>query len=148
MANPDIAEQAAAMFSQRYNCAQSVLACCGAKLGMDRDLAVRLAAGLGGGLARGETCGAVSGAILVLGLRYASLDPQDAAAKAKVYELTRQLQKRFEQRNKTVRCNDLLGCDMATAAGQQQAREKGLLQSLCPKLVKDAAEIVEQMLAE
>ena len=142
------ADQAVEMFSQRYNCAQSVLACCGAKFGLGRDLAVRLAAGLGGGLARGDTCGAVSGAILALGLRFASLDPQDGAAKAKVYNLARQLQWRFEQRNKTVRCNDLLGCDMATPEGQRQAREKGLFQSLCPKLVKDAAEIAEEMLTE
>jgi len=142
------ADQAVGMFSQRYNCAQSVLACCGARFGLDRDLAVRLAAALGGGMGRGETCGAVSGALLVLGLRFASLDPQDAATKAKVYDLARQLQKRFEQRNKFVRCSDLIGCDMATPAGQQEARDKGLLKSTCPKLVKDAAEIVEQILAE
>ncbi len=53
----------------------------------------------------------------------------------------------FEERNGSLLCRDLLGCDIGTAEGLAEAREKALFQSRCTKLVQDAVEIVEGMLA-
>ncbi len=142
------AAKAEAMFASGYNCAQSVLVCCGAGMGVSRDAAIRLAAPFGGGLgATGEVCGAVSGALMALGLKFAQDAPQDPAAKQRTYELARRFLDAFRKRHGTVLCRELLGCDIRTPEGQAKAREAGLFKKLCPPLVRSAAEIVEEMLA-
>jgi hypothetical protein len=48
--------------------------------------------------------------------------------------------------NSSISCKGLLGFDISTADGMKVAREEGLFVKLCPKYVKDAAEIIEQLL--
>jgi len=142
------ADKAEAMFREGFNCAQSVLACCGEPRGLPRDLAVRLAGPLGGGIgATGKTCGAVSGALMALGLTAVNPDPKDGEAKQKVYALTREFLRRFRERHGHTDCRDLIGCDISTPDGMKKARETGVFLSLCPPLVLSAAEIVEEMIA-
>ena len=143
------AEQAVAMFQEGFNCAQSVLAACGAPLGLPRDVALHVAGAMGGGIGgMGGSCGAVTGAIMVIGLKYAKTSPTEDAAKQKAYQLAKQFAARFKERNKSIVCRELLGCDISTPEGMKQFRESGLHGTVCPKLVRDAAEIVEQLLAE
>lgn len=143
------ADQAVTTFAQGFNCAQSILAAYGEPLGMPRETALRVAAAFGGGIGGlGDTCGAVTGALMVLGLALAKIDPQDSTAKQKNYQLTRQFIDEFKKRNRCTLCRELLGCDISTAQGMQQAKEAGRFTTICPGLVKDAAEIVEQLLAE
>ena len=145
MSNPD---QAAALFTEGYNCAQSVLAPYAEALGIPRHLALRLAAPFGGGIGcSGETCGAVTGALMVLGLKLAAIDPKDPAAKQKNYQLAQEFITQFETRHRTTICRDLLGCDISTPAGMQQARDQKLFATICPPLVKTAAELVDSLLA-
>ena len=140
------AEQAVAMFAEGYNCAQSVLTCCGAPLGLPRETALRVAGTFGGGMGlMGETCGAVTGAIMVLGLRTAGPTPTDPDAKAALYERVRDLVARFKARNQSILCRDLLGCDVSTPEGWQQAQDRKLHQTICPKYVRDAAEILDEL---
>jgi C_GCAxxG_C_C family probable redox protein len=140
------ADKAEAMFREGFNCAQAVAACCGAGQGLDRPTAVRVAQAFGGGMCMGDTCGAVTGAFMVIGLAHANLTGQDAQEKAKAHELVLEFRRRFEARHKSVQCNDLLGVDYATDEGKRLARERGLFKTLCPKFVHDAAEIVEELL--
>jgi C_GCAxxG_C_C family probable redox protein len=107
---------------------------------------MRLATGLSGGLRTGEVCGAVAGACLVLGLRHGQGEATDTAAKLKTYEQVREFQRRFQARHGFTRCKDLLGCDVGTEEGLKQARERDLFHTLCPKLVEDAAAILDEML--
>ena len=144
--NPVDAE---AMFLGGFNCAQSVLACCGRRYGLDRSTAIRVAQGFGGGIGRtGSVCGALTGAIMVIGLKHAALEPADAAAKARAYQAAQAILEEFRRRNGTVACRDLTGCDLTTPEGQRQFKERDLHRTLCARLVREAAEIVETRLEE
>ena len=94
----------------------------------------------------GETCGAVTGAFMVLGLRNCGADCETPLGRKGVYAAVREFVSRFERRTGSVICRDLLGHDISTSAGMQAAKEHSLFDTKCPKLVQDAAEILEGML--
>jgi C_GCAxxG_C_C family probable redox protein len=140
-------ECAVACFEEGFNCAQAVLSTCGPELGLDRETALKVAGGLGGGMGRlGEVCGAVTGAFMVIGLKYGKTRPEDDEAKERAYGLVTEFADRFKSRNGSILCRELLGCDISTPESRAAAKEKDLFATLCPKLVQDAMEIVEQML--
>ena len=87
----------------------------------------------------------MSGAYLLIGLKYGQCQKDDAAAKEKTYELVREFERRFAERNKTTVCRELLGVDLQTG-DQALARER--VGRVCPKMVSDAAEIVEEILED
>ena len=71
-------EQAVACFAQTFNCAQAILSTYGLQLGLERELALRVAGAFGAGMGRmGETCGAVTGAFMLIGLKYGKTRPED-----------------------------------------------------------------------
>jgi len=94
----------------------------------------------------GETCGAVTGAMLVLGLKYGATSAADKDKKENNYALCRELVSQFITRNKSIKCKDLLGCDISTPDGMKQIHENNLIKTICPKLVQDAADILEQLI--
>lgn len=139
-------EIAVTRFHQNFNCAQSVFAAFAPQLGMDEGQALKLASPFGGGVARrGQTCGAVTGALMALGLAQGADTP---AGKEDTYRLGEEFLQRFESRHATILCRELIDCDISTPEGRQQAREKGAFTALCPLFVRDAAEIVQAMLAK
>ena len=138
---------AVATFKEGFSCSQAVLSTCAPQLGLDRETALRVAGVFGGGMAHmGLTCGAVSGTLMVIGLRHGQTRAEDQQAKEKTYVLAREFVERFRSRNGSITCRELLGYDISTPEGIQLIREKGLFNSLCPKLVEDAIEIVEGLL--
>lgn len=142
----DVATVAAGYFKAGYNCSQSVLmALCG-RFGLDDCLAVRLATGFGVGMGRGEACGAVSGAVMALGLFGGGGGPDGAAAKAATYARVQEFQRRFSDRHGSLRCRDLIGLDPSTPEGLGQARREGRFQSVCLPLVRTAAAIVAEVM--
>ncbi len=138
----EMAERAADLFQKGYNCAQSVVGAYAAELGVPEDVALRMAAGFGGGLGRcGEACGALTGAVMVIGLRVGSAEA-DPAAKQRAYEATQAFIEAFRARNGAITCRDLLGVDIASNEAYQQAREEGRFKAVCPGLVRSAAQIL------
>lgn len=143
----DAIERAGALFEQGYNCSQAVLAALAPDLGLDEATALRLAAGFGGGMGRmGEVCGAVTGAIMVLGCRHGSLDAGDSAAKSKVYRLVQEHASGFCARHGTLLCRELLGCNIGEEAGMALARQQNLFRTRCPRYVRDSAELAQALL--
>jgi len=142
-------EVAVEKFLTGYNCAQSVLYAYGPALGLDGETALKVATGLGAGMGRrGEVCGALTGGILVLGLKYGRGGQQDRSATADTYDKTLELMARFEKRHGSCFCRVLLdGCDLRTAEGQQHFKEHDLLHKTCvgcvQTVVKELAEILE-----
>lgn len=119
----------------------------GEELGLDRELALKVAGAFGGGMARmGETCGAVTGALMVIGLKHGKTKTGDDGAREKTYELVEEFVKRFKSRHGSIVCRELLGCDLSNPEGLKTARKKGLFTTLCPQLVRDATEILEETL--
>ena len=140
-------EQAVRMFEQEFSCSQSVFSAYADPADLPRDAALRVAAGFGGGLARtGETCGAVTGAIMALGLRHCGAPAADPLAKQEAYPPVREFLARFRARHGSIVCRELLGCDLGTPEGLQSARDQGLFKSRCPGFVRTAGEILEDLL--
>ncbi len=135
------------LFRDGCACSQAILSVYGPTLGLDRATAMRIAAGFAGGMRLGETCGAVTGAFMVLGLRHCSDDCATPAGREAVYRAVTEFASRFRQRNAALACRELLGCDVSTPEGMKQAREQDLFRTFCPRMVEDAAEILEQMIA-
>ena len=140
-------ERAVACFEKGFSCTQAVLSTYGGDYGLSRDTALRVAGAFGGGMGRmGKTCGAVTGAFMVIGLKHGAKEAKDEDKKEKTYALVREFTERFRSRNGSIVCNELLGYDISTPEGRGLAQEKELFSTLCPGLVKDAAEILEQLL--
>ena len=135
-------------FADGYNCAQSVLRVWSGRYGLDEVTAVRLATGFGVGMSRGGICGAVSGAVMVLGLAGGGGGPDEGAAKAATYVRVRDYYSRFIDRHGSCICRDLLGLDPSTPQGLALARREKLFESVCLGLVRDAAALLREFLAE
>jgi C_GCAxxG_C_C family probable redox protein len=141
-------EAALEKFLAGYNCAQAVLYAYGPDLGLDGEVALKLATGLGAGMARrGEVCGAVTGGILALGLKYGRGARQDRSATEETYSKTLDLMTRFEKRHGSCLCRVLLdGCDLRTEEGQQYYKDRNLLHTTCLGCVRNVVEILEQIM--
>ena len=140
-------EAAVSCFTRGFNCSQAVCSVFAPDFGVDPETAYRLACAFGGGLAgSGETCGAVTGALMVLGLKYGMTDFQNQQAKEKTYAVARSFLREFASRHQFTRCRDLLGCDIGTPEMRARAKEAGLFETLCPAFVRDAVQIVETLL--
>ena len=124
------------LFLQGYNCSQAVLATFSEKYGLPKLQALHMACGFGGGVRAGEICGAVSGAVLIIGLKYGS-------DKITCYEKTVEFNNTFKQKNGYIVCRDLLGYDISTELGMNTAKEKGLFKTTCVDMVTNAVEILE-----
>ncbi|AKG54306.1 hypothetical protein DGWBC_1680 [Dehalogenimonas sp. WBC-2] len=130
-----------AMMESKMNCAQAVLTSFAEELGLDKATALRLSQGFGGGMGRtGKTCGAVTGAFMVLGL-IEQLEGREGieAVYAKVKEFDRE----FVARHGSTECNVLLDCDICSTEGMERARSEGLFKKVCPGYVRSAVEILE-----
>ena len=132
-------------FSEGFNCAQSVLAVFAQDHGLDLEKALRLAGSFGGGMARmGETCGAVTGAMMVLGLRHGMVQKEDPQAKEKNYAEVMKFVEEFKSRNRSIKCRDLLGFDLGAVEGRKKAHDQNLFATICPRMVTEAVEILEK----
>ena len=143
-------EVAVEKFVSGYNCAQSILYAFAPELGLEPETALKVATGLGGGLGgRGEVCGAVSGGILVLGLRFGRGAQQEKAVAQQAYQKTGELMAAFERVHGSCTCRTLLcGCDLRTPEGMQRFRDEGLRQKVCVGCVRTVGELLTGMLAE
>jgi C_GCAxxG_C_C family probable redox protein len=143
-------ETASILFDGIYNCSQSVLASFADEFGLEKDLAVRLATGFGAGIGKSSlVCGAVSGACMVIGLKYGSIpsaEPKFQEQKEKTYMIVSDFLEKFEERNRSTNCRDLIGYDLHDPIQYAEAKRLGLFSTLCTKYVRDAIEITEEIL--
>jgi C_GCAxxG_C_C family probable redox protein len=145
--NKAMVEEAIECFSGNCNCCQSIILTYGPKFGLEKEVGIRLGTGFAGGLARqGEVCGAVTGAIMVIGLANGMKDENDSEGRDKTYELVNQFIEIFNEKNKSIICRELLDCDLRTSEGRTKAEEQGLFKTHCPNFVRNAAEILEELI--
>ncbi len=141
-------DKALELFSNNFNCSQAVFAAFAPDFGLDEKLALKLATSFGGGARNGEICGAVSGALMVLGLKYGHFDAADSEQKSRAYAIAVEYTKRFKEANGSIVCRDLLGYDLTKPDDMACIKEKGLFGDVCPKAIKSAVEILEGVLAD
>ena len=141
-------EQAKELFLSGHNCAQSVVISFAEDLKFSKELALKMAAGFGGGMGKQqETCGAVTGAIMVLGLLKGEDVNNNDELKASTYGAVKDLIRDFVAEYKTTNCKDLIGCDLNTPEGSAKFKEDKIMETVCADCVKKAVEIVEDLTA-
>ena len=142
------AERAKALFTGGYNCAQAVLCAFGDVTNLPEQTAAQLASGFGGGIGRmREVCGAVSGAVMVLGIVCGYDDPQDTQAKSAHYARVQAFARRYRDETGSIVCRDLLQGVQTTPGNEPEARTAAFYRKRpCAELVALSAEIVADML--
>ena len=133
-------EAALFTFNDTKNCAQSVLGAYSEDYNLDKDMLYKIAIAFGGGM--GHTngiCGALSGGLMVLGLKH----NKDEFDKETTYTRTRQLMDEFIRRNGTRDCEKLIGVDLTTEEGKKKFQEEGIKKNVCEKCIADVIDIIE-----
>lgn len=132
-------EEAVQLFEDGYVCSQAVLAVFCEEFGLSREQAFKISISFGGGMRKGEVCGACTGAIMALGLRYGE-------NKSKSDEMCVKFLDSFEKENGSYICRDLLDCDIRTEEGIKYAIDNNLFKEICPKMVESAVKIVQELI--
>jgi C_GCAxxG_C_C family probable redox protein len=134
-------KKAVKCFEDGYNCSQAIFSTYSSDFGVPSEQALKIASGFGGGMRIDGTCGAVTGAFMMLGLKFAK-------GKDKPYDKIIKFAEAFCRKNKSTNCQALIGCDIRTKQGMDKATNEGLFKSICSQLVRDSAEILEEMFAD
>ncbi len=141
-------EKALELFSNNFNCSQAVLTAFAPDFGLDEKLALMLGTEFGSGARNGEMCGAVSGALMVLGLKYGHYESENHEQKSRAYAIATEYTKRFKELNGSIVCRDLLGYDLTILNDMACIKEKNLFGSVCPEMIKSAVEVLEDIIAD
>ena len=141
-------DKAQKYFENNFNCSQAVFTTFATELGLEEELALKIATQFGGGARKGEMCGAVSGALMVLGLKYGHCHGDDGEEKKRAYKIAEDFMNRFIAEKKTVVCRELLGYDISKAEDMEKIQELKLFRTTCPEMIRYATKIVEEMIEE
>ncbi len=139
----DPVELAVARFAKGHSCAQAVFSAFAERLGMDYQTAVKLSAAFGGGMFMGSVCGAITGSLMAIGLKFGGVDPK---AKEQMSRLARELVRQFKTKHCSVNCRELLGLDPTTPEGRRTMQEKNLRATVCVPAIRDAATAAKGLL--
>ena len=139
-------DKSAAYFKNGFNCSQAVFTTFAIDYGIPEEMALKVATQFGGGARKGEMCGAVTGALMVLGLKYGHFHMNAPEEKGNSYKKAEEFMNCFIEKNGTVVCRELLGYDISKPEEMSRIKELDLFKSTCPKMIQCATEIVEQML--
>lgn len=134
-------------FGDGFGCAQAMVSVYGQKFGLDRKLGLKVSAAFSCGLGRmGLTCGALTGALMIIGLKHGRTLRIDLLSREKTDALAKEFIRQFTTRHKSTQCKDLLGHDISTPEGRKTVDEQELIPLQCPEVVESACEILETLL--
>jgi C_GCAxxG_C_C family probable redox protein len=140
-------DEAIVSFKAGLNCAQAVLTAFSEDLNFDKDLALNISCGFGGGMGRlQETCGACTGAYMVLGIYNGKKYSDNKDKKEKTYPMVQEFSERFKLIHGAADCKSLLNCEIRTEEGHRIAKENKLFEKLCEKYLSDSITIVEELI--
>ncbi len=139
-------EKAVSCFRQGFGCSQALVIAYGGKLGIDNDLTLKIASVFGRGMGTGGMCGAVTGALMLIGAKYGNTTAEDITSAEKAIGTAGDFINEFISLHESVNCKELIGCDVNTSKGFKYAIDSGIFGNLCSKLVRDAAVILEKYL--
>ena len=136
-------EKAAAYFNQDYNCAQSVLLTMQEFYGIPKtDLIPKIATAFGGGIGRrGSLCGALTGAVMAIGLKHGT-DKTVLIEKEKAYQIALKFYDRFTKECGSPFCKELIGYDLTDPENLEKLRKSNVRNEKCSGFVKKAVEIL------
>lgn len=141
------ANEAKKQFEKGFSCAPAVFSTYSGQFGLGEELALKIACGFGGGIGRmGKTCGAVTGAIMVIGLKHGQLSVADEKSRQETHMLVKKLIDEFTALHGSTECKELIGYDLSISGELESARKSGVFKNKCPGFVYDAARILEDVL--
>jgi C_GCAxxG_C_C family probable redox protein len=133
-------------FNADLNCAQSVMTAYMEEFNIDPEIALSVSCGFGGGMGRlQETCGAVTGAFMVLGIHNCKKYTDNKDRKEKTYAMIQEFSDKFKSLHGTMDCRLLLNCDLRTEEGQRYVKENKLHETICEKCVSDSIRLIEEL---
>lgn len=141
-------EEALECFSKGIDCSQIVFGEFSEQLGLGRKTALKISSAFGGGMWSGNTCGCVTGALMVLGLKYGQSENVDVDKKQKLLGLKTEFEKKFSQRYGSCICKKMLGYDVSNSDEMKKIMEENLFEKICSKAVVSACEIIRDILDE
>lgn len=133
------------LFDEGFDCSQIVLGEVADRLGITKERAYAAAACFGIGMAQGGVCGAATGALIAIGLRYGNVQPGDLRTKSIVFDKRAEFMERFREMNGKINCPDFLGQEVRTMKDLFLTRDSGIYDS-CPRYCVNALRILEDML--
>lgn len=142
----DHVKKAKELYEKGFYCSQAVLTAFAEELGLTEKQALQVGSCFGGGMCKGEVCGACTGALMVLGMKYGRYTSDDWDSQMKANDIASRFLEEFAEKNGSYICNELLGCDIATPEGKAYAREHKLFAELCPEMVVSAVKITEELI--
>ena len=141
------AEISVEIFNNGFNCAQSVLCSHCEEFGLSEDIAKKVSCGFGAGMGYiDEVCGAVSGALMLIGLRNGKYIESNAELKEKTYSMVKEFTDKFKKEHGTINCTELINYDLSKEEDLSKARASGVFKKVCPMLVKRSVELTEEIL--
>jgi len=141
------AKEAKKQFVKGFSCAPAVFSTYSEQLGLGKTLALKVACGFGGGIGRtGRTCGAVTGAVMVIGLKHGQADVADEESRQKTHKLVKEFIDKFRELHGSIECRELIGYDLSDSAESKLARKNKVFENKCPGFVYDSACILEDVL--
>jgi len=140
-----ISERAAKHFEAEFNCAESVLMSLAESIGVSSKLIPKIATPFGGGIGRrGSVCGALTGAVIAIGLKLGRSEAENTKSRDESYEKALELFKRFEREFGSVLCYDLIKLDLTTPEGRKMIKAVRL--GKCINFVRAAARNAAQLI--
>jgi C_GCAxxG_C_C family probable redox protein len=140
-----LSEKAVKRFLEGYNCAQSVLLTIFEQWNGKNELVPKVATAFGGGIGRcGSVCGALSGGIMAIGIKYGSNEPS-VEKRLRAYALAKEFYRRFEKKHGNVLCRELIGYDLSNPEELDKAREERVYEEKCVNFVRGAVEILAEI---
>jgi len=134
-------------FRSGLNCAQSIVRAFTENLKDKEGILLSVSCGFGGGMGRlQETCGAVTGAFMVIGLHNCKNLTSNSERKEATYAMVQNFSQKFKSNNGAIDCKSLLKCDLSTEDGRQYAHQHHLFEKICERCIADSANILEELL--
>ncbi len=138
-------EKIAEKFMKGIDCSQVITEHFADEMGISAETAKKMAACFGGGMSMGGTCGAVTGALIVLGMKYGHFEENDAASKDIMAAKRAEFLMKYNEKYSSTVCNDLLNHDITKPEEFQKILDEGLLFNFCPKVVEEVIEILKEI---
>jgi len=136
--------KAKARFEEGFACSQSVFSTLAPDLGVSEETALKIGSAFGGGMTRhGEVCGAVTGALMALGLKFGATAAND---EDKIRIASQELMRRFAEKNGSLLCRELLGYRLISPEELKKAQENNVFSKICPRLVEHATQLAEEII--
>ena len=140
-------DKAIQSFRSGANCAQAVLTAYSDDLNLDNNLVMSISCGFGGGMGRlQETCGAVTGSFMVLGIYNSHRFADNKDKKEETYSMIQKFSQKFQSIHGSIHCSSLLYCDLKTNEGQAYMKENNLSETVCEKCIATSIGILGELL--